>query len=129
MTLSPVFRDTSEHAELGQRLRDLRHHFGFSQRELGKIIDVVSAQIQKYESGINRINAVDLHKIARALGVPLKYFFPEDVAEDVQVLKLRTLGEYRALCEIKSPEKRRLAMAILREIAASERDDSAEEAA
>jgi transcriptional regulator with XRE-family HTH domain len=37
--------------------------------------------LQKYERGANRVGASRLAAIARALNVPISYFFPDDDAE------------------------------------------------
>ena len=46
-----------------------------SQRELGDVLAVKFQQVQKYESGENRIGAGALALIADALDVPVSYFF------------------------------------------------------
>lgn len=54
---------------IGRRVRRLRAARGLSQTELGQAINVTFQQIQKYESGANRIAASTLVGIARALDV------------------------------------------------------------
>ena len=58
---------------MGFTLRALR----LSQTDLGKEIGVSFPQLQKYENGKNRVGASRLAAIAKALGVPVGYFFPE----------------------------------------------------
>jgi len=60
---------------VGRRLRLKRTIQGMSQDALGKQIGVTFQQIQKYERGINRMGASRLYDFAKALGVPVSYFF------------------------------------------------------
>jgi transcriptional regulator with XRE-family HTH domain len=46
-----------------------------SQTELGRLVDVSFQQIQKYETGANRLGASRLTKIAEALNVPIHALF------------------------------------------------------
>lgn len=46
-----------------------------SQTSLADELGITFQQIQKYESGFNRISASRLHKIAGVLGVTVEYFF------------------------------------------------------
>ncbi len=60
---------------VGKRLRLKRTLQGLSQESIGNAIGVTFQQIQKYERGINRMGASRLFDFARALGVPVSYFF------------------------------------------------------
>ncbi len=62
---------------VGQRLRLRRKLAGLSQTELGEKIGVTFQQLQKYESGANRISASRLFDLSRVLDVPVSYFFDE----------------------------------------------------
>ena len=62
---------------VGQRLRLRRKLSGLSQTELGEKIGVTFQQLQKYESGANRISASRLFDLSRVLDVPVSYFFDE----------------------------------------------------
>ena len=46
-----------------------------TQEKLGKKLGVTFQQIQKYETGRNRIGSSRLHQAASVLGVPISYFF------------------------------------------------------
>ena len=59
----------------GMRLRRRRRLLGMSQQELGRACGVRFQQIQKYESGANRLMAARLWDLAEALGVSPGYFF------------------------------------------------------
>ena len=60
---------------VGQRIRALRAAQGMSQAELGQKVGVRFQQIQKYESGANRVSASRLLALAQTLGVPVGHFF------------------------------------------------------
>lgn len=68
-----MFRKTDVH--VGRRLRHRRWMLGMAQRDLADAVGVNFQQIQKYESGANRICASRLWDIAKALGVPVSFFF------------------------------------------------------
>ena len=55
-----------------------------SQTKLGQSIGVTFQQIQKYESGTNRVGASNLFKIAKALGVEVAFFFEGVAREELQ---------------------------------------------
>jgi transcriptional regulator with XRE-family HTH domain len=46
-----------------------------SQQKLAEALGVTFQQVQKYEKGTNRVTVGKLHAIAKALGVPMSYFF------------------------------------------------------
>jgi transcriptional regulator with XRE-family HTH domain len=48
-----------------------------SQDQLGQGIGVTFQQIQKYESGANRISASRLYELARVLDIPISFFFDD----------------------------------------------------
>ena len=59
----------------GKRLKSIRKERRLSQKELAKNIDVAYQQVQKYESGINRISLSRLDKICCYLSVSPTEFF------------------------------------------------------
>lgn len=60
---------------VGTRIRGRRVGLRISQTKLGQAIGVTFQQIQKYESGTNRVGASNLFKIAQSLGVEVSFFF------------------------------------------------------
>jgi transcriptional regulator with XRE-family HTH domain len=68
-------RATSIDKHVGTRLRVRRMMLGMSQPDIGDALGVTFQQVQKYESGVNRIGAGRLHQIAGILGVPVTFFF------------------------------------------------------
>ncbi|MCA3642519.1 MAG: helix-turn-helix transcriptional regulator [Methylobacterium sp.] len=62
-------------AQVGRLIRLRRLQLGLSQSELGRRIGVTYQQVQKYEQGLNRVNATSLQQLATALEVQTSYFF------------------------------------------------------
>jgi len=67
---------------VGQRIRRRRWMLGITQQQLGDAVGIKFQQIQKYETGMNRVSASRLYDIATALEVPVAFFF-EDVVDEV----------------------------------------------
>jgi transcriptional regulator with XRE-family HTH domain len=65
-------------AEVGARVKALRVKAGLSQQALGSATGISFQQIQKYETGVNRIAPGRLANFARVLMVPVALFFGED---------------------------------------------------
>lgn len=66
---------------VGKRVRHRRWMIGVTQQMLGDQVGIKFQQIQKYETGMNRISASRLWDIAEALQVPVCFFF-EGYKED-----------------------------------------------
>ncbi len=60
---------------VGQRVRQQRWIIGMTQQQLAARVGIKFQQIQKYETGMNRISASRLWDIADALSVPVHHFF------------------------------------------------------
>lgn len=63
--------------KIGQKIREIRKAWGFSQMELAERIGISFQQIQKYEKGSTRISIMRLQQIAKALGTPMNRFLNE----------------------------------------------------
>ena len=99
-------------AHVGERIRLRRTELGLTQEQLAAALDVSYQQIQKYETGANRVSAGRILEIARKLGVDVGYFF-EGVSDDDPALPLEHGGRQRSAIElvrkfgqIKDPEVR-----------------------
>lgn len=60
---------------VGKRIRQRRWLIGMTQQKLAELVGIKFQQIQKYETGANRVSASRLWDIADALGVPVGFFF------------------------------------------------------
>lgn len=102
---------------VGKRIRHRRWLTGTTQQQLAERVGIKFQQIQKYETGMNRVSASRLWDIATALGVTVDFFFegmnggqvpetqsaPADVLADREALEL--LRSYYAIPEA---QRRRL---------------------
>ncbi|WP_224814098.1 helix-turn-helix transcriptional regulator [Hasllibacter sp. MH4015] len=60
---------------VGKRIRHRRWMVGMTQQQLAEKVGIKFQQIQKYETGMNRVSASRLWDIGSALSVPVSYFF------------------------------------------------------
>ena len=68
---------------VGQRIRHRRWTVGMTQQQLADAVGIKFQQIQKYETGMNRISASRLWDIAQALDVSISFFFEGFESEEV----------------------------------------------
>jgi transcriptional regulator with XRE-family HTH domain len=61
--------------EIGRRIRARRVECGLSQTALADKLEVSFQQVQKYESGVNRVGAGRLQRVCEALRVPITFFY------------------------------------------------------
>lgn len=62
-------------AHVGKKIRQRRWLLGMTQQQLAETVGIKFQQIQKYETGANRVSASRLWDISEALGVPVAFFF------------------------------------------------------
>jgi transcriptional regulator with XRE-family HTH domain len=62
---------------IGGVIKEIRLSKNITQEALGQMVGVTFQQIQKYESGRNRISASSLFKISFALETDMNIFFPK----------------------------------------------------
>lgn len=115
-------------AYVGKRLRSRRRDLAMSQAALAAHLGLTFQQVQKYESGQNRISASMLFLACGALGVGVDYFF-EDAGDDAlpTASETSTAVEFSMLDEaaelaaafpkITSPKLRRRVLDIVRAVA------------
>lgn len=60
---------------VGKRVRHRRWLIGMTQQQLAEKVGIKFQQIQKYETGANRVSASRLWDISDALEVPVSFFF------------------------------------------------------
>jgi transcriptional regulator with XRE-family HTH domain len=103
---------------VGKRIRHRRWLVGMTQQQLAEQVGIKFQQIQKYETGANRVSASRLWDIADALEVPVSFFFEgiENQAEAGDAPKSESvpadiLGDKEALDLVRSyyaiPENQR----------------------
>lgn len=98
---------------VGKRVRHRRWMNGTTQQQLAEAVGIKFQQIQKYETGMNRVSASRLWDIAKVLNVPVSFFFegldagpavagtssdmPSDILTDKEALEF--LRSYYAIPE------------------------------
>ncbi len=60
---------------VGKRIRHRRWMVGMTQQQLAGKVGIKFQQIQKYETGMNRVSASRLWEISESLEVPINFFF------------------------------------------------------
>lgn len=70
---------------VGKRIRHRRWMVGMTQQQLGEVVGIKFQQIQKYETGMNRVSASRLWDIAAALEVSISFFF-EGIEDEAVVV-------------------------------------------
>lgn len=83
--------------QLGERIRRAREARGLSQEDLAEQVGRDQRAVSEYENGKRRIYAHDLPTFARALNVPILYFF-EDVPtnDDLDAMLLDAFHQMEA---------------------------------
>jgi transcriptional regulator with XRE-family HTH domain len=71
-------------AHVGKRIRHRRWMVGITQQQLAEKVGIKFQQVQKYETGMNRVSASRLWDIAETLGVSISFFFEGLVGEQQQ---------------------------------------------
>ena len=120
---------------IGQHLRILRSSLGITQDGLAEKLELSPQQVQKYETGENRIYASRLYHIAKLLNRDVSYFFKEreiknlglydqsqdefsyesDTNDILEESEVKTL--LRAYSRIDDKKKRKVAMDMIRSLA------------
>ncbi len=103
---------------VGKRIRHRRWMVGMTQQQLAEKVGIKFQQIQKYETGMNRVSASRLWDIAEAVDVSISFFFegieadavvgsssmiPGDIMADKEALEL-----VRSYYSIPENQRRRL---------------------
>mgnify|MGYP001146456241 CR=1 FL=1 len=114
---------------IGARVKSRRIALKVSQTTLAEAVGVRFQQVQKYESGANRVSASRLLMIAETLGVPISYFFqgldtarsegengesPARSNAPINALTDARVGEILALVETLPTEQQMAVLAFLR---------------
>ncbi|MCG8493535.1 MAG: helix-turn-helix domain-containing protein [Sneathiellales bacterium] len=84
---------------VGSRLRKRRAALGLTQTQLAEALGISYQQVQKYETGSNRITAGRLFVIANLLEVDVSFFFNE-IDPMMSSSSLGHGGEHRAAIEL-----------------------------
>jgi len=81
---------------VGKRVRHRRWMVGMTQQQLGEAVGIKFQQIQKYETGMNRVSASRLWDIAHAMDVPVSFFFEGLEGEGENATSRTSVGDLLA---------------------------------
>lgn len=82
--------------QVGEKIRELRVAHNLTLSELGQELGISHQQLQKYETGTNRLSAGMLSNVARALRVPIAELFQTSEAGSSD--RRDPVSEARARC-------------------------------
>jgi transcriptional regulator with XRE-family HTH domain len=109
---------------------------GLTQEHLASALEISYQQVQKYETGANRVSAGRLYEIARALEIEVAYFF-EGMSPDTESGPMphggrnrSTIELVRNFAEISDPTIRTSVAGLIKTLAgriAGESDDNSSE--
>jgi transcriptional regulator with XRE-family HTH domain len=112
---------------VGERIRERRTMMGLTQEHLAKALDISYQQVQKYETGANRVSAGRLYEIAKRLEVDVAYFF-ENLEPSTTSIPLEHGGKNRSTIElvrnygeIDEPAVRSAVSGLIKSLAGKER--------
>ncbi|MEO1476074.1 MAG: helix-turn-helix transcriptional regulator [Pseudomonadota bacterium] len=111
---------------IGTQIRQRRIMMGLTQDQIAEALGISYQQVQKYETGSNRVSASRLYEIATLLDTKIGWFFP---AEDNDYLQdaadkaspRHVIELVRRFSRIESQKVRAGIMALIRSIAEVER--------
>lgn len=88
-----------DYAQIGHKVRLAREGAGLSQEEVGRRLGCSGVTVSSWETGKRRISLEDLYAVAKVLGKPLAYFFPEgslslNVEDQIGALLQRSIGDF-----------------------------------
>jgi transcriptional regulator with XRE-family HTH domain len=78
--------------QIGQRLRQRRIELGMTQDEIAAVLGLSYQQVQKYESGTNRIPTGRMYQMARHLDITVESLF-EGLDSPMDIVDARIDGE------------------------------------
>jgi transcriptional regulator with XRE-family HTH domain len=111
-------------AEVGQSIRQHRKNAKMTLQGLADRLGIAYQQVQKYETGVNRVGAGRLMEIAEILAVPVANFFDATHVADEEGSETETAVQGRqmlaAFMRIKDPQKRVTALAYVRSLSDAE---------
>jgi transcriptional regulator with XRE-family HTH domain len=106
MTARRTLRTRDLDRYIGNRLRERRLMMGLSQGDLAKAVGLAFQQIQKYETGTDRISASRLFDCAAALDTPFGWFVEgatSTLAAEAVDRQPGALELHRAVSEVTDP--------------------------
>lgn len=109
---------------VGKKIREARLVRGMTQSAVAKQLGLSFQQLQKYETGYNRVSASKMYELGRLLDVPPSYFFEgleaTEHVTDESILDDKTAKAVRALTSIRDEKVKSHLRSMIHEIASCE---------
>lgn len=102
---------TVEGLAIAHNLKTLREFAGLTRHDVGALLNVTHQQIQKYETGTNRLPVQALPILCDAFGVPSEAFFHgalQGVEQDNDLQNIQM-----CFARVRSPEMRRKILQVV----------------
>lgn len=112
---------------VGERIRARRTELGLTQEQLAQALGISYQQVQKYETGANRVSAGRVYEIAQRLEVEVAFFFdglePTSVGEPLEHggKHRSTIEMVRNFAEIEDPAIRASVSGLIKSLAGKPR--------
>ncbi len=127
-------RSGARDAHVGLRIRAHRKSAGMTLQVLADKLGIAYQQLQKYETGVNRVGAGRLMEIAEILDIPISNLFSAQDEAPLEMLAplvasagantdvvLQGRSLFVSFLRIKDPAKRKLALSYVRKLAGLEK--------
>ena len=120
-----IAKRVDEH--VGERIRSRRAELGLTQEQLASALGISYQQVQKYETGANRVSAGRLYEVAMRLGMDVSYFFeglePTSMSEPLEHggKHRSTIEMVRNFGEIEDPAIRASVTGLIKSLAGKSR--------
>lgn len=106
----PLEKNSRELKQIGQRIREARERSKLTREELARKIGKTPDSISRYETGTRALNLTELPLLAKALHMPMEYFFSEDPKSSA----IRTYRMAHYLVESEPEEIQRIMVEIVK---------------
>lgn len=117
---------------VGRRVKEIRTVRGFTQSNVAEQLGISFQQLQKYETGANRVSASRMFELSKLLGVSPSFFFEGlegESYESMPAMDMETARIASVLSNITNEKLKRRIHTLISEIARSDSGNTADEAA
>jgi len=117
---------------VGKRVKEIRTVRGLTQSNVASQLGISFQQLQKYETGANRVSASRMFELSKLLGVTPSFFFEGlegESYESMPAMDMETARIASVLSNITNEKLKRRIHTLISEIARSDSSNTADEAA
>jgi len=91
--------------KIGNKIRELREHVGFSQKRLSELLGVLRPTVSQIENGERRISADELKKLSEIFGVSMENLLDLEKIPEVILEEGKVRQKAKPLIRINVPQK------------------------